>query len=307
MNSNTHFVFCHKVFGVDGSYFSAKKGGCEPCFNMPMGDAMASVPIPALRKEFGISRDSEDGRLLDVVESALKHVKVIRVDDAIPSELLDGTASWSVDDRHHLVAKCRLAQQLVAWVTGNAGKAVNLAEFQRLIESPEVKEKIQEAIEKIARDLGITERAVDTIEGRVESLAHELSYIEGLRERFGDIQAIQPMVERAAGAVGRSQRIRDDSDRILVLLRLSYKKIGSEFDLLFKQCQNVTELLGDVKTYVELIRSIRDEIRGELAAWDEVVDDWCAYEAKESDRTIAQVIEQTYRFLAQTYPIVQAW
>lgn len=307
MNGNTHFSFHHKVFGVDGSYFTAKKGGREPCFNMPMGDAMATVAIPALRKEFGIPQDSEDGRLLDVVESALKYVTVIRVDDAIPSELLDGTASWSVDDRHRLVARCRLTQQLVAWIMGNAGKEINLAEFQEQIESPEVKEKIQEAIEKIARDLGITERAVDTIEGRVETLAHELSYIEGLRGRFGDIQAIQPIVARAANSDGGSQRIRDDSERILVLLPLSYKKIGSEFDLLFKQCQNVIDLLGDVDTYVELIRAIRDEIRGELATWDDVVEDWRAYEAKESDRTVAQVVEQTYRFLAQNYPIIQPW
>lgn len=307
MSSNTHFVFHHKVFSVDGSYFSAKKGGREPCFNMSLGDAMAAITIPSLRQEFDILEDSEDDRLLEVVKSALKHVKVIRVNDAIPNELLDGTASWSVDDRHRLAARCRIAQQLVAWITGKHGGITNLADFQQQIESPAIKEKIREAIEKVAQQLGITEQAADVIERRVEILAHELSYIEGLRERFGEILAIQPMVERAAGADDRSQRIQDDSNRILVLMPLAYKKIGSEFDLLTKQFQNITEPLGAVETYVQLIRSIRDEIRVEIAIWDGLIEDWRAYAAKETDRTIAQVIEHTYRFLAQNYPIVQVW
>jgi hypothetical protein len=307
MSNNTHFVFHHKVFSVEGSHFSAKKGGRDPCFNMPLGDAMASIALATLRGEFAIAEDSEDSRLLTVVQDALKHVKIIRVNDAIPSELLDGTASWSVDDRHRLVARCRLAQQLVAWLGGTGEGATDLAEFQRQIETPEIKEKIREAIGKIAQQLGIADQAADVIDKRIEILAHEMSYIEGLRERFGEIQAIHPMVTRVANADDQSLRIQEDSARILVLLSLSYKKIGSEFDLLVKQFENIMDSLGAVETYVQMIRSVRDEIRAELVIWDELIEEWRAYTAKESDGKAAQVIEHTYRFLAQNYPIVQVW
>jgi len=113
MTGNTHFVFRHSVFSVDGSYFSARKGGQDPCLNVPMGEVMATVAIPALRKEFDIADDSADGKLLDVVVQALKYLRIIRVNDAIPSELLDGSASWSVEDRHRATARCRLAMAFV--------------------------------------------------------------------------------------------------------------------------------------------------------------------------------------------------
>jgi hypothetical protein len=105
----------------------------------------------------------------------------------------------------------------------------------------------------------------------------------------------------------QSLRKQEDSARILVLLSLSYKKIGSEFDLLVKQFENIMDSLGAVETYVQMIRSVRDEIRAELVIWDELIEEWRAYTAKESDGNATQVIEHTYRFLAQNYPIVQVW
>ena len=115
------------------------------------------------------------------------------------------------------------------------------------------------------------------------------------------------MVEEAASAEFQSQRVQDDSNRILILLSLSYKKIGSEFDVIVKQCDNVTQLLSDTETHVALIRSVRDEIRAELEIWDELVEDWRGYTAKETERSVAQLLEHTYRFLALNYPIVQVW
>lgn len=307
MSANTHFNFHHKVFSVDGSYFSAEKGGVDARFNVPMGDLTASIPIDSLRREFGIAGDSEDGRLLTSVSYALKYVNVVCVHDAIPNELIDGTASWSVDDRHRLISRCRLAYQLVTWVMGDEEGKTELADFIRQIENPEIKAKIREAIEKMAQELGITEDAVGTIERRLGILAHELSYIEGLRDRFREIQEIEATVEDMAAVDGQGQRILEESERILVLLPLAYKRIESEFDVMFKQCENIVKMLGKLKTYVDLIRKVRDNIRVELQTWNEVVENWHAYTAKKGKLSAAQITERTYHFLAQNYPINQIW
>jgi len=307
MNENTHFVFRHKVFSVDGSYFSSRKGGRDPCLNVPMGEFAATVAIPALRKEFDIADDSEDGKLLDVVERALKYLRVIRVNDAIPSELLDGSASWSVEDRHRAIARCRLALDLVNWATGKKQGAVDLTEFAKEIERPKVRAKIREAIEKVAQHLGESDDALGEVERRIAHLEHELSYIEGLRERFHTIRRVLAIVDDAAVVGGLGQLARDEIERVRVLLSYAFSRLGSEFDLVDKQHQDVLSALSNVSVHVQLIRDVRDAIHYEMKMWDDIVDEWQVYEHGGADGGAARVLETTYQFLAQNYAIVQVW
>jgi hypothetical protein len=74
LGGSTHFIFEHKVFGVEGCYFSL----------MPLGDEMAAVAMESLRQEFGIADDSGDGQLLDIVAKSLKYVREIRPNDSVP-------------------------------------------------------------------------------------------------------------------------------------------------------------------------------------------------------------------------------
>ncbi len=94
LDGSTHFAFEHKVFRLDGCYFTADSNGDKPKFLMPLGDEMAAIAIATLRQEFGIAEDSNDGQLLDTVAKSLKYVQQIRPNDLIPQELLDGSASW---------------------------------------------------------------------------------------------------------------------------------------------------------------------------------------------------------------------
>lgn len=307
MSASTHFIFHHKLFNVEESYFTSQRGGRDPCFNLPMGEVVASVPIEDLRKEFDIPDDSDDGRLLGIVEAALKYVRVIRTGDEIPNELLDGSASWSVEDRHLEIARCRIALRLVTWVTGKKKPALDLHEFQQSMESPRIKEKIKKAIERISQQLEPSEQAVKTVERKMELLAHELSYIEGLRERFGAIRQIETMVDEAKSQPGQSVLIQDNITRVSILLSYAAKKILSEFDLVDQQNQDILAVLCDLESQVKLIRAVRDEIHYELKTWDEVVAEWQAYKSGKTDQPLGPVIEHTYRLLAQNYPIVQVW
>ena len=114
---NTDFAFGHKVFSIDGCHFTSVHKG-EARFKLPMGDSFGSIAFPALRQEFGIDEDSADGKMLKTVEEGLKFVKNIHPGDSIPSELLDGSASWSVDSVHFDTSLNRLStpeQNSTSW------------------------------------------------------------------------------------------------------------------------------------------------------------------------------------------------
>ena len=307
MSGNTHFVFRHKVFSVEGSYFSSQAGGRDPCLNIPMGEITATVAIPALRREFAIHDASDDGRLLDVVERALKYLRVIHVNDAIPSELLDGSASWSVEDRHRAAAKCRLAFDLINWATGGKRSGVDLVEFGKAIERPQTKTKVRKAMRKIAEHIGDSSDPLVEVERRIDRLERELSYIEGLRERFQTIRNAMAIIGDESVARGQGQSVKDDVTRIRILLSYAFTKLSSEFELIDKQHQNLLSVLTDMAPHVQLVRKLRDTIHYEMKMWDDISEEWLAYERGGTDGGVSILLGATYRFLAQNYAIVQAW
>src|SRR5882724_8269649 len=103
----TTFSFQNKLFGLEGGYFSMTRDSKEPVFHVMLGELRAALPLPMLREEFKIAVDSPDDRLLGIVEKSLRFVKEIYPNDTIPRELLDGSASWAVEERHRQIAKSR--------------------------------------------------------------------------------------------------------------------------------------------------------------------------------------------------------
>ena len=306
MDVSTHFVFQHKVFSTPGCYFAPGKDGDPPNFATPMGEAMALVKLPSLRKEFGIADDSDDGKLLEIVERALKFVKIIHVNDSIPNELLDGSASWTVEERHSLVARARLTLQLIAWVTGREVKDIGLGNIMQELEKPATKAKVRESIGRLTEQLGL---AVDggEVERRMDTLIHELSYIEALRERLMTIHKIEEMVEGSRAICRQSIAAEENLERVPILLTYAYKKLDSEFTLLDRQNQNIVELLGDMETTTTLIRAIRDEIHCTLRIWDDIVQSWQTQGQSKSVETMSSLLAETHRFLAENYPIMHTW
>src|SRR5262245_3084876 len=105
---STHFVFEHRVFKVEGAFFAPSKDSDEPLLHVVLGEIKGSMKLDSVREEFGIAADSSDGKLLGIVEKSLRYVKKIYPNDSIPREILDGSASWSVEDRHREIANSRL-------------------------------------------------------------------------------------------------------------------------------------------------------------------------------------------------------
>src|SRR5262245_20354361 len=113
----THFEFEHKVFSVQNSFFSVDANSGNATYYVPLGDINGVLTMSQLINGFNLG-GTKDEDLLKFVEQGLKFVKRIHPGDSIPSEILDGSASWSVDDRHRMIAESRLRVLLGNWIAG---------------------------------------------------------------------------------------------------------------------------------------------------------------------------------------------
>src|SRR5579864_5665860 len=287
---STHFRFDHKVFAVKGAHFAQTPDTLEAALHVLLGDLQVAIVLPTLRAEFGIKPDSNDGELLLVVERSLRFVKEIRPNDSIPREILDGTASWSVDERHRMIAKGRLCLQIASWLSGEEAVVVDTLSLEQLVEDPVTKQRVEKAFGEIAEKIGIGRDRKSEVVDRIDELARELAYIEALRERYMAVREIMNKL---------SQRVRT------FLMRPQ-----DEFESLFAQCDAMTgEIVAVLKKFdvqVQFVRDMRDDLHSRLMKWDDEIEAWKTIEVVRGEKT-ENAIKQMYRFAARHYPQRQDW
>ncbi len=93
--------------------------------------------------------------MLEQVAQGLKFVRDIRPGDTIPRELLDGTASWSIDESHKVLAKNKVMAAVAAWVSGQGKKKLTPPQIEAMLAKPETKDQIETGLDKIALALGM--------------------------------------------------------------------------------------------------------------------------------------------------------
>lgn len=303
---DTHFDFQHKIFSLSGAFFAMDPTAKEPVLHITLGDLKAALPFQTLKESFNIEEDSHDARLLGVVAKGLRFVKQIRPGEKIPGELLDGSASWSVDEKHRLVARGRLTVQLVSWITGSEMIVVDIDELEQIVEDPQTKARLKTAFNAIAEKLGITENAEQYITDRIDDLTQELSYIEALRDRFKNIRAISENLARITQLYRTDRNFVSEVARMQGLLKRPLK----EYDAIFEQADAQTgEIVGALKAFettVTFIRKIRDDLREKLIEWEELLHAWDGVPIEKS-QTIEQLQKMTYRFLANRYMESKVW
>ncbi|MBP2315077.1 hypothetical protein [Azospirillum soli] len=303
---DTHFDFQHKVFSLPGAFFCIDPGSKQPVLNILLGDLKAALPFVTLQESFQIPDDSHDARLLEVVTKGLNYVKQIRPGEQIPGELLDGRASWSVEDKHRLIAKGRLTVQLVSWITGSEMIVVDADELEQIVEDPQTKQRLKTAFTEIATKLGITDNAEQFLTDRIDDLTQELSYIEALRDRFNHIRAI------STGLAKLGQFYRTDRTFCSEIARMQglLSKPLKEYDAIFEQADAQTgEIVGALKAFdttVRFIRKIRDDLRARLLEWEELLQAWDSTPIEKSPAA-EQLQKQTYRFLANRFIETKVW
>lgn len=309
MTEKTTFAFEHRVFSLEGSYFDLDKSN-RARFHMPLGDMMAAVEISTLYDEFKIDRESPDGQLLQIVTDSLRFVRQIRVNDAIPTEILDGTASWSVQDSHAQIAEARVTAQLITWLTGREEIIHDLGVLMKIVEDPENKEKLQTAFTDIAKRLKLGPEGKDQVVANINQFGHELSYIQALKDHFDELAKIGGKIKRAQGALHGDRASLDELGRVEALFTPALNKVEMQFEQLEASTCEILSVLARFDTHIELVRDARDDLHNQFLIWQELIGIWDEVPARaldERSNELHRAIKRSYQFLAQNFTQAQSW
>jgi hypothetical protein len=297
---STHFVFEHKVFNVPKSYFAPASDSGEALFHVMLGMIQGAMTIDAIRAEFSIKPDSPDSKLLGIIERSLKFVHKIRPGDSIPREILDGTASWSVQDHHRELANSRLSYQLATWIGGDEAVVADATQLRKLADDPAVKARIVESFGSAAEKLGLGKDNKQEVVDRIDSLAGELAYIEALRERYGAIRVIVEKLGACTKLYNRDRQTADEISRMQTLIRAPIAEFEKIFKSVYVETAEIMPLLQNLAARIESIRRARDELHTRFMLWDEIIGLWGDLQLVRSDHHYV-VFKKTYQFLAQKY------
>jgi hypothetical protein len=298
----------HRVFSTFGDVlFRRAETDDSPVMGFSLGDRPAAVPLRALQRELEIADDSADGRMLYLIAQSLDFVVGLRIGDALPTEVVDGRASWSVAASHRALAAARLRLQLAAWIRPEAaGASLGDAEAVRRLDSdPAMRQFVQAAVGQAARDLGLA--SPEQVLAVIEQLAEELSYIEALRETLlHRVRAVVARIERMCRSGRGNEKRQELLNQVRRLSAAALKQISTRFDAVDAQTNQVMAALADVESQRTLIRSSRDWLYRVSRGWASVLEAWD--EQPEMPDVIPwKVLELTYRFLAPRYMAVQEW
>jgi hypothetical protein len=302
--SNTLFTFEHKVFRVEGCFFALHPADGEPAFYVRMGAVQVSVPMERLTREFQIASDSPDDRMLTAVRRALRLVKQVRPGDSIPSELIDGTASWTIDPRHFAIAFGRLRLMLISWASGGGTPPTSLDELEQILEDPSTRDRLTRASQLLGEQLGIADPA-RVLDG-LDDVARDLAYIEALREHAGKLRAISAAATRLASVYRSERSVMDVLVRVSALMPIPISEMDKAFSGVEALTRDVADVLRDATRSVSAIRTARDEIRHRLMRWEEIFVDWPENGHQRGDAA-EQAIRRLYVFLSRHYRPEVSW
>ena len=303
---NVQFDFENRVFAVEGAVFRKINGAGEAALYVPMGDAVAAITIKQIKSGFDIPPDSKDNELLGFVTKGLEFVREIYPGDSVPSEVLNGKASWMVDEKYLAAAKARVMMQLVAWMTGEDFESVDLRDMLRRADNPETKKIVQEAFSDIAEKLGIGKDRREEVVQMVDRLAHELSYVEALRGELGKINDVVGKLKNLYKAYRGDSSLAESLMRINTLMEKPVQAISDKFDEFDATIGEILNTLRQFDAKVQYVRKVRDELRRSYLLWEEFLGIWERCDDAEQSET-ENAIRESYRFAARHFVQTDDW
>ena len=299
---STHFVFEHAVFRAPEARFALASDG-TPSMMLRLADLDAVVPIRSLSSEFALE-ESGDAQLLELVVAGLKYVKTIRPGDSIPRELLDGTASWRVDDEHKEIAEGRVILQLNGWLNGQERLVVDPIEILQLVEDPAVVARVKGGYPKVAERLGLANEK--DVRARQDKLTRELVYIEALRARFTAVQQLEGKLAAFRRVYRKDKTIDEELIRVNNLLFKPIDLFNKAFADVDGHCGEIITVLRNLDQTITYIRESRDALHARLMSWDDILKRWTEVKLEISVANEG-MIKELYRFLAQNYLTTKSW
>ena len=300
---NTHFIFESRVFQAPGANFRLVEqmgGPKEPMYGVAMAEGEAMLTLRQLRANFNIQAGSHDDQLIERAEQGLKYVPDIRPGDAIPNEILDGSASWTVSRKHKRIARERIQIQLINWMGGKPMEFAGPDELKAFLEVPSVRKQLREAFQKAAVQLGLKANDSEAVIERIESLARELCYIEALRERCDQVKRIREMLEVFTKQYYNDPRAVDEIGRCKKLIIDGVRELFTPLALLDVKITDVMNALQTVDELIGTVREPRDTVHFVLMQWDPVIALWQPLEPVRS-KVADKAINALYKLLASRF------
>jgi len=305
----TTCVLAHRGFAMFGEpLFRRAETDSTPVMVVTLGERLVSLPLRSLQREFAIEDDTPDGRMLGLIAEAMDFVSILRIGDALPSEVCTGEASWEPDASHLALVSTRLRVQLVAWL--NVGSSAEQPELSaeallRLADEPVMRRQVQDALDHASTALGVGSQAA--VVELLEDLAHELAFIEALRDRLlrpiqVTVQKIEQLVRARRGDGSQMETV----TQVRRLIGLALKDLTRRFDELDAQTGEVMATLRNANSQRSFIRTNRDWLYRTQRAWQPILSEWESVQAG-SDEGSRALLTLTYRFLAPRYMPVTEW
>lgn len=300
-------VFEHRFFGaLEDAHFRLSQQTGEPVMMVKLAKNELALSFPGLRKEFDISPDSADGRMLAQVAEALKYVKGLCIGDPLPREMITREASWEPQDKHRRIAHDRLVLQLVSWMTGDEHVFTNPDELAQIAADPQVRKKLNLAFAEAAERLGIGRERKEEVVGYIKTLTDELAYIETLRDAFRHVLSMEEKIQKLRRLYGRERSVLEIADQVARLAQRAIAEFQDLFDQVDAQTSEILAVLKNVQAQIGFIREMRDDLHRRLMAWDEILAMWDGVTVKVGDDK-PDLLRHTYHFLAPRFMQVNEW
>jgi hypothetical protein len=279
----------------------------KPMMAVTLGEREAQLPLASLRREFGIEEGSPDGRMLDLIGSALDYVPSLAPGDRLPTEVLTGEASWKPSPQHIRLATTRIRLNLVAWLSPNSRWAdverdeitlLSLADDQGL------KDEVVEIAIPAAQKLNLLDAG--NVLRLLEQMSLELAYIEALRQRL--LGRVEGLCRRMAQAVAASKRMTATFDTLAQVHRLSllaFKQLRDRFDDVDAQTGEFASMMRNVDNQRTYIRTNRDFLYRTQRSWEPLLNQWDSVDEAVDD--ISGLLAKTYQYLAPRFMPTKQW
>ncbi len=304
--TNATFDFQHKVFSLPGARFAFDHRARAAMFYIHLGNLDVALTPTVLQREFNIEPESHDSQLMELATKALRYVREIRPGDSIPKELLDGSASWSVEERHRLLAKAKLLAQVASWFTHDK----NPASLESILAMSErdvaAREEFQNAFASIAQSLGLGRDRKQEIIDHIDTISRELCYIEALRDHATQLRTINEKVLQLARMARGDRAVSEELTRVLTLMKQPLAEFANRFMQIDAQTGELLALLRNPRVQIRFIREARDEIHANLLPWTEIFERWQNQETVFNHDT-DENIKLLYHWLASNYAPARVW
>jgi hypothetical protein len=302
----TTVVLVHPIFHrFTDLHFRKSEGDGTPVLVVHLSDVPATLPLRSVQREFHIPDDSPDGIVLGLVAEALEFIGVLRLGDQLPPEVLSGKASWEPEARHREMALARLRLQLVAWITGQSDIVNDPARLGQLAGDPQFRERVVEAFDAAARELGLPRR--EDAMAMLESLADELAHIEFLREHLmGGLARMQATFRQVLPLMRGDRARADTAIQVNRLLGVAVDKTRARFIEVDAHTSEVLSALKNIDSQVAFIRSTRNFLYRSWLAFEPLVRRWLAIDPL-APQGLRSATDEAWRFLAPRFMAVQDW